>query len=97
MKALSRKMYLSPDVDFQHFARACQDYTGADFKALLYNAQLEAIHEFTSQDSTPSEGDVGKFGMKARPGRYSKLKTPSKKKLLRVDSDGKVINEMCYL
>lgn len=45
MHALSRKMCLSLDVDQDKISELCTHFTGADFKALLYNAQLEAIHE----------------------------------------------------
>lgn len=48
-------MKLSPDVDLAEIARACENFTGADFKALLYNSQLEVIHELTDRRtlSTP--------------------------------------------
>ena len=42
------------------------------FQALLYNAQLEAIHEFTSEDPSCSPS---KFGMKSKKGPHSKLKS----------------------
>jgi len=41
-------MQLTDDVDLEFIANKCENFTGADFKALLYNAQLEAIHETTS-------------------------------------------------
>ena len=47
MKSLTRKMYLCDDVNLEVLADRCEYFTGADFKALLYNAQLEAIHEHT--------------------------------------------------
>ena len=40
-------MNLAFDVDLHQIAERCESFTGADFKALLYNAQLEAIHELT--------------------------------------------------
>jgi len=43
-------MNLDSSIDLAHFARTCEGYTGADLKALLYNAQLEAIHELTGCD-----------------------------------------------
>lgn len=45
LKALTRKITLHPEVNLDYFAEKCENFTGADFKALLYNAQLEAIHE----------------------------------------------------
>ncbi|KAH9512750.1 Peroxisome biosynthesis protein pex1 [Bulinus truncatus] len=47
LKALSKKMSLAWDVDFKEIAAMCEHFTGADLKALLYNAQLKAIHEYT--------------------------------------------------
>lgn len=44
MKALSHSLPLAHDVDFQHLAEKTEHFTGADLKALLYNAQLEAVH-----------------------------------------------------
>ncbi|XP_064615805.1 peroxisomal ATPase PEX1-like [Liolophura sinensis] len=47
LTSLSRKLKLGDDVDLKTIAENCENFTGADFKALLYNAQLEAIHEMT--------------------------------------------------
>ncbi|KAF7245818.1 Peroxisome biogenesis factor 1 [Varanus komodoensis] len=44
LKALSHHLLLAPDVDLQHLAAKTEHFTGADLKALLYNAQLEAVH-----------------------------------------------------
>uniref|UniRef100_H0YTB9 Peroxisomal ATPase PEX1 n=1 Tax=Taeniopygia guttata TaxID=59729 RepID=H0YTB9_TAEGU len=44
LKALSHSLSLASDVDFQDVAAKTERFTGADLKALLYNAQLEAIH-----------------------------------------------------
>ncbi|KAJ6666769.1 hypothetical protein lerEdw1_020493 [Lerista edwardsae] len=44
LKALSHSLPLAHDVDFQHLAAKTEYFTGADLKALLYNAQLEAVH-----------------------------------------------------
>ncbi|NXO67728.1 PEX1 factor, partial [Phainopepla nitens] len=44
LKALSHSLSLADDVDFQDLAAKTKQFTGADLKALLYNAQLEAIH-----------------------------------------------------
>ena len=45
LKALTHSINMSDDVDLKHLSVTCQHFTGADFKALLYNAQLEAIHD----------------------------------------------------
>lgn len=44
LKALTRSVPLAADVDLEQIAVAAELFTGADLKALLYNAQLEAIH-----------------------------------------------------
>ncbi|XP_062425101.1 peroxisomal ATPase PEX1 isoform X3 [Rhea pennata] len=44
LKALSHSLSLAKDVDFQFLAAKTEHFTGADLKALLYNAQLEAVH-----------------------------------------------------
>ncbi|XP_066441857.1 peroxisomal ATPase PEX1 isoform X2 [Eleutherodactylus coqui] len=44
LTGLSGSMMLDHDVDFQYIANRTEKFTGADLKALLYNAQLEAIH-----------------------------------------------------
>ncbi|XP_036921953.1 peroxisome biogenesis factor 1 isoform X2 [Sturnira hondurensis] len=44
LNALSDSLPLADDVDLQHVASVTDSFTGADLKALLYNAQLEALH-----------------------------------------------------
>ncbi|XP_078124108.1 peroxisomal ATPase PEX1 isoform X2 [Sander vitreus] len=44
LKALSTGAALAADVDLDQLAAATEQFTGADLKALLYNAQLEAVH-----------------------------------------------------
>ncbi|XP_061442951.1 peroxisomal ATPase PEX1 isoform X2 [Rhineura floridana] len=44
LRALSHSLPLAYDVDFQLLAAKTEYFTGADLKALLYNAQLEAVH-----------------------------------------------------
>ncbi|KAM5302449.1 peroxisomal ATPase PEX1 isoform 3-T3 [Glossophaga mutica] len=44
LNVLSDSLPLADDVDLQHVASVTDSFTGADLKALLYNAQLEALH-----------------------------------------------------
>lgn len=44
LRALTHSVPLAADVDLDQIAGATELFTGADLKALLYNAQLEAIH-----------------------------------------------------
>ncbi|XP_017279993.1 peroxisome biogenesis factor 1 isoform X2 [Kryptolebias marmoratus] len=53
LKALSSGLSLAPDVDLEQLAAATERFTGADLKALLYNAQLEAVH--SSPGAGPSQ------------------------------------------
>ncbi|XP_041039764.1 peroxisome biogenesis factor 1 isoform X2 [Carcharodon carcharias] len=48
LKALSQSLPLADDVDFQQIATMTEYFTGADLKALLYNAQLDAVHNTLS-------------------------------------------------
>ena len=45
LTSLSKKLHLDDSVDLVKFAQNCENFSGADLKALLYNAQLEAVHE----------------------------------------------------
>lgn len=42
-------MALADDVDLEDVARATDGFTGADLQALVYNANLEAVHETIDQ------------------------------------------------
>ncbi|XP_051991093.1 peroxisome biogenesis factor 1 [Xyrauchen texanus] len=44
LRTLTCSVPLAADVDLEQIAVATEMFTGADLKALLYNAQLEAIH-----------------------------------------------------
>ena len=45
MEAVSRKVVVSPDVDWNIVAEATSGLSGADLQALVYNAHLEVVHE----------------------------------------------------
>ena len=55
-------MSLSDDVKLAELANGCQYFSGADFKALLYNAQLNAIHEQYGVDFGGLSGGVHSSG-----------------------------------
>ncbi|KAM9340000.1 peroxisomal ATPase PEX1 [Symphorus nematophorus] len=68
LKALSTGITLAADVDLEQLAAATEQFTGADLKALLYNAQLEAVHNSrgstTPHDLTSgSESDMSLSSM----------------------------------
>ncbi|XP_051466681.1 peroxisomal ATPase PEX1 isoform X3 [Apus apus] len=68
LKALSHSLSLANDVDFQGLAAKTEWFTGADLKALLYNAQLEAIHTssgsgFTQDFGSSSDSDFSLSSM----------------------------------
>ncbi|PKU40974.1 peroxisome biogenesis factor 1 [Limosa lapponica baueri] len=56
LKALSHSLSLANDVDFQDLAAKTERFTGADLKALLYNAQLEAVHTHLGSGLTQDFG-----------------------------------------
>ncbi|CUA69999.1 Peroxisome biosynthesis protein PAS1 [Rhizoctonia solani] len=45
LQAVSRKIALAPSVDLTEIARRTEGFSGADLQALVYNAQLEVVHE----------------------------------------------------
>ncbi|XP_024153343.1 peroxisome biogenesis factor 1 isoform X2 [Oryzias melastigma] len=68
LKALSSGLPLAPNVDLEQLAAATEQFTGADLKALLYNAQLEAVHTSAGpgapQETTPvSDSDMSLSSM----------------------------------
>ncbi|KAJ4928357.1 hypothetical protein JOQ06_016149 [Pogonophryne albipinna] len=58
LRALSSGVALAADVDLDQLATATEQFTGADLKALLYNAQLEAVHS-SMGTSTPHDLTCG--------------------------------------
>lgn len=59
MEAVSRKVALDPCVDFDALARDTEGFSGADLQALVYNAQLEVIHETISATSVSGSSNNG--------------------------------------
>lgn len=65
LKALCRGIPLGGDVDLREIADKTHGFTGADLKAVLYNAQLQAAHAALDSDmehmtgKTPEEGGRG--------------------------------------
>nr|CAB3264781.1 peroxisome biogenesis protein 1-like [Phallusia mammillata] len=61
LKSLSAQLPLHHDIDLGQLSKLCDNFSGADLKALLYNAQLEAVHEVcqdNENDFTSSEGSL---------------------------------------
>ena len=60
LEALRSKVALADDVDLKVIAQATDGFTGADLQALVYNANLEAVHESIDQkpENTPSDGGI---------------------------------------
>ncbi|KAN0024051.1 hypothetical protein ACTFIV_008444 [Dictyostelium citrinum] len=46
LTCLKSKMNLSPSISLEELSTNTQHYTGADLRALMYNAQLKSIHEW---------------------------------------------------
>lgn len=60
LKVLSVGLVLDADVDLEQVAAATEQFTGADLKALLYNAQLGAVHS-SSASGSPHVGHRRSF------------------------------------
>lgn len=55
---MTRKVTLDEAVDLDNVARATEGFSGADLQALIYNANLEAVHASISIDiAGPSSRD----------------------------------------
>ncbi|XP_077363973.1 peroxisomal ATPase PEX1 isoform X2 [Festucalex cinctus] len=52
LKVLSNGVHLAPDVDLEELAAWTEGFTGADLKALLYNAQLQALNGSQPHETT---------------------------------------------
>lgn len=50
MCAVSRKISLDSSVDLEEYVESTQGFSGADLQALVYNAQLEAVHDVVEED-----------------------------------------------
>lgn len=48
-----RKVTVSSSVDISEIAKATDGFSGADLQALVYNANLEAIHSSVAQVTAP--------------------------------------------
>lgn len=59
LRACSRKIALSPDVDLNDYVQKTEGYSGADLQAVLYNAHLACVHSNIS-DAKFSEGNADK-------------------------------------
>ncbi len=63
LQLVSSSMHLAPDVDLEAIAGRAVNFSGADLQALLYNAQLGAVHESLDMDAAAlpaaSENEAG--------------------------------------
>lgn len=62
MKAVSPKINLSEEVDLRKWAEKTEGFSGADLQALLYNANLETIHQSIEQVKKDEEDGSGDHG-----------------------------------
>ena len=63
LEALSKSLPLTEDVDFHTVACECEYFTGADLKALLYNAQLLVAHQIINRNSEKVNSGVAVNGI----------------------------------
>lgn len=55
LRACSRKIALSPDVDLNDYVAKTEGYSGADLQAVLYNAHLACVHSNISDTKASTE------------------------------------------
>lgn len=73
MKALSKGLHLRK-ADLRKIAQQTEYYTGADLKAILYSAQLQAVHEILGDQGTYSEAsDTSKSEEETQPESQAKV------------------------
>ena len=72
---MSRKVALSPAADLDALARDTEGYSGADLQALVYNAQLEVIHETIA--ATSVSGGSSSTVVDDSPVEYMVISGPS--------------------
>lgn len=58
LHAVSRKVPLTDDVDLDEMARKTEGFSGADLQALVYNANLEVIHDSIVAEDVVSTSDT---------------------------------------
>ncbi|XP_054620277.1 peroxisome biogenesis factor 1 isoform X2 [Dunckerocampus dactyliophorus] len=63
LKVLSAGVPMAADVDLEMLAAQTEGFTGADLKALLYNAQLEALNNSLDADATTHDGLTGDMSL----------------------------------
>ena len=56
-------MRLSSDVNLTFYAEKCDDYSGADLQALLYNAYLEAIRDVIDDSASIKQNTCTFFAL----------------------------------
>ena len=59
LKALSKSLKFSDGIDFREIASECDYFTGADLKALLYNAQLLVAHRSINSKNSLEKNNKG--------------------------------------
>jgi peroxin-1 len=67
LRAVSVKLDVGPDVDFEEIASSTEGYSGADLQALVYNAHLDMVHSSMLQPNSlqPNGKGKGKLGSSA--------------------------------
>lgn len=61
LQATTRKVSLRDSVNLEGIARDTEGYSGADLQAIVYNAQLEAIHHSMEHAETSANTDTKPF------------------------------------
>jgi peroxin-1 len=51
LQAVSRKVSISPSINWEEIAESTEGFSGADLQALVYNAHLEVVHSSIASDT----------------------------------------------
>ncbi|THG97215.1 hypothetical protein EW026_g4735 [Hermanssonia centrifuga] len=76
LEAVSRKVSLSPSINLDETARDTEGFSGADLQALIYNAQLEVIHETIASTSLSSPSKANGESSEDKPIPYTMIGGP---------------------
>ena len=75
---MSKKVNVSPDIDWDALASASEGYSGADLQAVIYNAHLDVVHR-TLEEKRVGGDKKGKRKGKAKEGSEEEVQGSEKK------------------
>lgn len=89
MKAVAPKINLGKEVDLKKWAEKTEGFSGADLQALLYNANLETIHQSIEQVKKNEDENSKKDSANSKEKKTQFIKLGGGRKSEKVDRKGK--------